>query len=87
MARKVLATISKLSETTPPYVAIKQGPDEPYMQFLDCLHKALDSPGLPTTAKTAVRRDLAAVNVNATCKVAVSQNGSAGALGSTKAGT
>lgn len=71
MARKVLATISKLSETTLPYVDIKQGPDEPYMQFLDHLHKSLEGSGLPTAAKTAVGRGLAVVNANATCKAAI----------------
>ena len=71
LARKALAIVSKLSEMNPPYVYIKQGLDEQCMQFLDHLHKALDDLGPPTTAKTVVGRNLAAVNANATCKAAI----------------
>jgi len=41
------------------------------MQFLDRLHKSLEVSDLPSAAKTAVGRDLAVVNANATCKAAI----------------
>jgi len=48
---------------------ICQGPDEPYMHFIDRLKEALDAaPHLPSEAKGAVGKDLAFQNANTQCQ-------------------
>jgi len=48
---------------------IRQGPDEPYMHFIDRLKEGLDAaPNLPSEAKGAVGKDLAFQNANTQCQ-------------------
>jgi len=69
LALATLNELPQIGKPVSPYRQIRQGPDEPYMHFIDRLKEALDAaPNLPSGAKGAVGKDLAFQNANTQCQ-------------------
>jgi len=69
LALAALTELPQIGKPVLPYTQIHQGPDEPYMHFIDRLKEALDeAPNLPSEAKGAVGKDLAFQNANSQCQ-------------------
>jgi len=65
LALAALTELPQIAKPVLPYMQIRQGPDEPYMHFIDRLKEALDvAPNLPSEAKGAVGKDLAFQNAS-----------------------
>jgi len=69
LALAALTELPQIGKPVLPYTQIRQGPDEPYMHFIDRLKEALDAaPNLPSEAKDAVGKDLAFQNASTQCQ-------------------
>lgn len=68
---KALSKVAHLSTSTQQYATIKQAPQKPLMQFIECLRDAMENQVADDYAKNLLILQLARDNVNDECRKAI----------------